>query len=275
MTNTGTQAAPATGNDPDETRAVGMTTASPDGEQLGRRRIPCRTLELVDAGPTYSREQLARIGISGIQFGSGIQRHPSCLNTDAMGLVASQADEPGGEVTTPGAIYRVDDESYFVQLDVRRRLPFRSGSLQWVYAEHLIEHLTLDDGVGWLREVRRILAPGGLFRVTTPDLRRYAEGYLTDDGFFEEHHRRLVTFAGGAEVPSRKAFLMNQIFMFWGHRWLYDFDELRYALVTAGFSTDAVVARGFRDGALPDVAAFDREIRSDETIYVEVVVDHS
>ena len=42
--------------------------------------------------------------------------------------------------------------------------------------------------VSWY-EVRRILAPGGVLRITTPDLHKYVEGYVGEDGFFAKHRR--------------------------------------------------------------------------------------
>jgi hypothetical protein len=64
--------------------------------------------------------------------------------------------------------------------------------------------------------------------------------------------------------------MFNQLFYVYGHRWIYDLDELSYALAEAGFERDAVTARVFRDGARPDVADLDQVLRNDETIYIEV-----
>jgi hypothetical protein len=71
-------------------------------------------------------------------------------------------------------------------------------------------------------------------------------------------------------MPERRAFMFNQIFYLYGHRWLYDTDELRYVLSRAGFAPDAVRTCSFRSGARPDVAALDSIFRNDETMYVEV-----
>ena len=62
-----------------------------------------------------------------------------------------------------------------------------------VFAEHLLEHLTPDQAVGWLGEVRRVLKPGGLMRVTTPDLLpATSRATWTREGeFFAEHRERL------------------------------------------------------------------------------------
>ena len=107
-------------------------------------------------------------------------------------------------------------------------------------AEHFIEHLTLEEAVGWLSEVRRLLKPGGLLRLTTPDLRRYLEGYLDPDGgFFAEHRERL----GGLRMFTRQrgpgpARLDGEPdLLHVGPQWIFDFDELRYAAEQAGFGT--------------------------------------
>jgi hypothetical protein len=73
----------------------------------------------------------------------------------------------------------------------------------------------------------------------------------------------------GPPMPERPAFMINQLFYLYGHRWLYDLDELRYALARAGFESP-VRTRAFCEGARADVAALDRVFRRLETIYVEI-----
>jgi ubiquinone/menaquinone biosynthesis C-methylase UbiE len=51
------------------------------------------------------------------------------------------------------------------------RLPFASGSFDLVTANMVVEHLS--DPAGVLREVRRVLRPGGRFIYHTPNLRNF------------------------------------------------------------------------------------------------------
>jgi predicted SAM-dependent methyltransferase len=133
--------------------------------------------------------------------------------------------------------------------------------------------MPLLDAINWLAEVRRILAPGGLLRITTPDLRAYAAGYLAEDEkFFARHRRRLSVMRVGPPMPDRRAFMVNQIFYLYGHRWIYDHDELRYTLTQAGYDPERFTAREFRDGHRQDVADLDTVFRSDETIYMEAMI---
>src|SRR3954470_3552305 len=68
-------------------------------------------------------------------------------------------------------------------LDVRDGLPFTGAEV--VYAEHFLEHLTLDEGLAFLRDSHRALAPGGVLRLSTPNLdwvvrTQYIEPYASD-----------------------------------------------------------------------------------------------
>lgn len=228
----------------------------------------CDSLKALDGPVPRSREQFAALGITGIEFAAFRTQHPSGLGTDLAPLRTEH------ETTEPGRIYRVDDQSLFTQLDIAKPLPFDDGSVDWVYAEHLIEHVPLPVAIRWLTEVRRILAPGGLLRITTPDLAKYAEGYLAarggDSRFFAKHRRRLRMMRVGPAMPERGAFMFNQIFYLYGHRWIYDLAELRYAVAEAGFAPEALREVAFREGARQDVAELDTAFRSDETIYAEV-----
>lgn len=227
----------------------------------------CKMLEPTPIVAPYTRDQLRCIGVTGIEFAAWKTAHPEGLGADVIPL-------RGPEITSePGRLFRVDDERYFAELDVAKPLPFQAGCVDWVYAEHLIEHVSVPVAIGWLREVRRILATGGLLRLTTPDLRRYVDGYRESDPFFAAHRDEVHAAGLGPPMPARPAFMFNQIFYLYGHRWIYDLAELRYVLGEAGFDTSAVRRCEFQAGARSDVAELDRAVRRDETIYVEVTAE--
>ncbi|MBU6399991.1 MAG: methyltransferase domain-containing protein [Verrucomicrobia bacterium] len=62
--------------------------------------------------------------------------------------------------------------------DLRRGLPFGDGSCAAVYHSHLIEHLRRGEALRLLQDCFRVLKPGGILRVATPDLERICELYL-------------------------------------------------------------------------------------------------
>jgi hypothetical protein len=75
---------------------------------------------------------------------------------------------------------------------------------------------------------------------------------------------------GVQNVPNRPAWLVNQIFRLWGHQHIYDFEELKFTAGLAGFPIERARKCEFRSGSLPELAELDREIRNDESLYVEL-----
>lgn len=210
-----------------------------------------------------TRAALAEAGVHGVQFGCGGRLPKDVVNTDLVGFTDIRL-----ESTAPGRVYRVNGAP-FLHHDVTQPLPAEDGAFEWAYSEHLVEHIPQAHAIVWLKDVRRLLRPGGLLRLTTPDLERYVRAYVDrDEAFFAEHSRRLREF-GLPAMPTRRAFMVNQIFQFWGHRWIYDFDELVHLLTQAGFAVGAVRRCEFQEGARAEVVALDSEVRRDETIYVE------
>ncbi len=208
--------------------------------------------------------ELATLGLAGVQFGCLDRLAARVLNVDIV-----QMRDHAGRTSAVDGLYRVDD-SVVLRHDALHALPCRDAAFEFAYAEHFLEHVDPGQARRWLLEVRRIVRPGGLLRITTPDLRRYVEGYLDPDAAFFTEHRAMMAAMGCPPMPARRAWMLNQIFQFWGHRWIYDFDELVHLLVAAGFRADAIRRCGFGDGRDPRASALDSPLRRDETLYVEV-----
>ena len=85
------------------------------------------------------------------------------------------------------------------EANARSRLPFANASVLLIYSEHMLEHMSPAAGVNLLSECWRVLAPGGLLRVVTPDLSKYARALVNGDadGFLKRH--------AGAARPRRAA----------------------------------------------------------------------
>ncbi|HEV2140233.1 MAG TPA: methyltransferase domain-containing protein, partial [Candidatus Dormibacteraeota bacterium] len=70
--------------------------------------------------------------------------------------------------------------------DLRKPLPFPDGTVEAIFHEHLLEHLSYWDGVSLFRECRRLLRAGGVLRLGVPDFGRYARDYVLRAGFIEK-----------------------------------------------------------------------------------------
>lgn len=122
-----------------------------------------------------------------------------------------------------------------------RDLPYPDGSVEEVFAGHVLEHLDWDEGQAALAEWRRVLRPGGKLGVVVPDFREIALRYLANDG-------TVVEWPEGVRRSARDLHLINRMWIFSydqesPHRWCYDLKLLREALETAGFTVAAEIDR--------------------------------
>lgn len=114
--------------------------------------------------------------------------------------------------------------------DLTRPLPFDDNTVDFIFNEHFIEHLTVEEGQRAIRDLMRVLKPGGVIRMATPDLEVTVDKYLhlepADDMAF------LKKF--GLDFIKTRAERINIGFRWWGHKWLYDWEELERRLKEAG-----------------------------------------
>ncbi|MEZ0602645.1 ATP-binding cassette domain-containing protein [Paraburkholderia sp. IW21] len=111
--------------------------------------------------------------------------------------------------------------------DLAKGLPFPDSSVDYIFCEHFIEHLPKGEGWTFLVEVRRVLKPGGVLRLSTPSLtylvERYKEGKLDE-------------WDDVGWVVNEGADLINESLRNWGHQYMYDAPALVAAMTSAGFA---------------------------------------
>ena len=69
-----------------------------------------------------------------------------------------------------------------LDLNYRVPLPFADARFDGVYMSHCMEHLKESQARWWLDEIVRTLRPGGVFRITSPDIKGYLDAYDARDG---------------------------------------------------------------------------------------------
>lgn len=128
-------------------------------------------------------------------------------------------------------------------LDAARPFPLPTGAFDFIFCEHFIEHIERKDAANCLSETFRCLRPGGVLRVATPDLERYAELFSK---VLVEDQRRFLELGSAFyrwERPS-PCLALNHLVYNWGHRFLYTPEELSHALRVAGFADLEFVSVG-------------------------------
>lgn len=115
--------------------------------------------------------------------------------------------------------------------DLRNPLPFAENSVDFIFNEHFFEHLTVEEGQVVMKDLLRVLKPGGVIRIAMPDLEGVVHNYtsvpLDKDPVIKEFKFDFV---------QTRAEWMNMSFRWWGHKWLYDWEELQRRLKQAGYT---------------------------------------
>jgi predicted SAM-dependent methyltransferase len=115
--------------------------------------------------------------------------------------------------------------------DLLKPLPFHDNSVDFIFNEHFLEHLTVEDGISAIKDFFRVLKPGGVMRIAMPNLEETIHTYM-DENWKENSKAFLEKF--GLTFIQTRAERINIGFRWWGHQWLYDYEELERRLKEAG-----------------------------------------
>jgi predicted SAM-dependent methyltransferase len=135
-----------------------------------------------------------------LHLGSGRINKPDWVNID---LVLAKADIAWNLVTG---------------------IPFRTGSVDAIFHEHVFEHIEVRDGYAFAQECLRVLKPGGILRIGIPDAGALLHSYAgTAD----------PEWANSKPTPM---LAVTGLFYEHDHRAMYDEETLRLLLHAAGFA---------------------------------------
>ena len=119
-----------------------------------------------------------------------------------------------------------------INWDLRNSLPLADNTVDFIFNEHFIEHLTVEESRVAITDMMRTLKPGGVMRVAMPDLASVVNDYLhvplDKDPVIKQFNMDFI---------KTKAEWMNISFRWWDHKWLYDWEELERRFNELGFTT--------------------------------------
>lgn len=114
-------------------------------------------------------------------------------------------------------------------LDVRNGLPFAPGTVDSIYATHVLEHFYPDEVQDLLREFARVLKRGAGVRLIVPSLPSAITAYTQGRrDWFTSHFPRRYESIGGR--------FSNFVFCDGQHRLAFDFTYFEELLMAAGFA---------------------------------------
>jgi predicted SAM-dependent methyltransferase len=169
-----------------------------------------------------------------LQIGAGLNDLSDWLNTD------------------------IREHNHTVYLDAAKRFPIEDNTFDYVFSEHMIEHIDYNDGLFMLKECFRILKNNGKIRITTPNLKFLVELYQenktpTQIEYIKWSYNNFCDFNNGKESDS---FVINNFFYNpnWGHKFIFDFQTLKIILENAGFrNVELVETNTSKDSHLHNV----------------------
>jgi len=166
-----------------------------------------------------------------------------------------------GGHTLPGWINAdVKDEPHVdLPCDILKGLPLADASVDYAVSIHALPEIHFNDQVPALRELLRVLKPGGVLRLALPDLIRGVRAYERGD--------RDYFLIPDEDARSLGAKLITQLIWYGYSRTLFTTEFACELLEKAGFVD--VVECGYRRtrSRFPEIIALDN--REPETLFVE------
>lgn len=137
-------------------------------------------------------------------------------------------------------IVRYRKDVYY--LDAGKTFPFPNDSFQYIYSEHLFEHLDYMQGTNMLQECYRILKKGGKMRLAMPDFHFLMNLYLnpkeeTNEKYLEWSFQHFASKYIPHKVSTENlpTYVINHFFRAWGHQFIHTPEELTEKLEMTGF----------------------------------------
>ena len=123
-----------------------------------------------------------------------------------------------------------------VIMDATKPFCFENNTFDFIFSEHMLEHISFKEGNFMLSECSRVLKNGGKLRLSTPDLNFLINIYLFPNSDIHLKYREFsVKYLEESSTPGLPSVVLNNFFRNWGHKFIYDKESITYLLQKNGF----------------------------------------
>lgn len=182
-----------------------------------------------------------------VEFGKPVKLHVGCGTLYKEGWVNIDNNSDNN-------ILKLD-----INHDLSSGLPFAENSIDYIFNEHFIEHLSREDGLIFLKDCFRVLKVGGVLRIACPDLDEIIKGYINDDwrelDWVKTYHCEWIESKCQMINVSLNEFP-------WGHKYVYNQKELTTRLIAAGFNSENIQEATFGISHYEELKNMDTRIDS-------------
>jgi predicted SAM-dependent methyltransferase len=150
----------------------------------------------------------------------------------------------------------------FRRLDITKGFPYDDSCVDFVYACHVLEHLSFRQGEKLFKDLRRIMKTGSVLRLIVPDAKGLMLEYLNGSlGKFDSINEACAAAKSQAEK-------LHSLLAF-GHSSLYDAETVVKILVETGFKAQQM---SFRRSLSPQILKETLDLLPDISFFVDAVV---
>jgi predicted SAM-dependent methyltransferase len=130
-------------------------------------------------------------------------------------------------------------------LDAGEQFPIPSDSFDFIYSEHMFEHLHLTQQINLIKESFRVLKKGGILRIATPNLvflinlytrptdknnKAYMDWTVRNSPYLNDVKNNILN------EELFYCYVINNFFKAWGHQLIHDVNSLKELGLQYGFA---------------------------------------
>lgn len=130
-------------------------------------------------------------------------------------------------------------------LDASKRFPFKDNSFDFIFSEHIFEHLKFNESCNMISECLRVLKPNGVLRIAIPSAEFLFKIYENPELPIHKEYIKWATEAFCPDVTAvldneknySEIYVINNFYRDWGHEILHNYASLEKLLLKLKFSS--------------------------------------